>query len=81
MRLNANLQFFSHSKVVRIVMISESALLLLAVDKLPPLARRGGILTPMTAFGDLLIERLQATGRFEFTSEVIRGASELRKDV
>lgn len=62
-------------------MISESALLLLSVEKLPPLARRGGILTPMTAFGDALIERLQSTGRFEFDSNVVGGTAEVRKDV
>jgi hypothetical protein len=38
---------------------------------LPPLAREGGILTPMTAFGDVLLQRLEETGRFEFSSSVI----------
>jgi hypothetical protein len=38
---------------------------------LPPLAREGGILTPMTAFGDVLLERLEETGRFEFSSSII----------
>lgn len=38
---------------------------------LPLLARRGGILTPMTAFGDVLIKRLEATGRFEFSSSIV----------
>ena len=66
-------------------MISESALsfLLPLVSKsrkdkpkdnlhaLPPLAREGGILTPMTAFGDVLLERLEETGRFEFSSSII----------
>ncbi|KAF9562971.1 hypothetical protein CPC08DRAFT_662407 [Agrocybe pediades] len=35
------------------------------------LARRGGILTPMSAFGDQLIQRLEDTGRFEFSSSVV----------
>jgi hypothetical protein len=38
---------------------------------LPPLAREGGILTPMTAFGDVLLQRLEETGRFEFSSSII----------
>jgi short subunit dehydrogenase-like uncharacterized protein len=54
------------------VMISESALALVCShDKLPNLARKGGVLTPMSALGDVLIERLQSTGRFEFTSEIV----------
>ena len=53
-------------------MISESALgLLLNQQSLPALARKGGTLTPMSGLGDVLIERLRKTGRFEFTSEVI----------
>jgi hypothetical protein len=64
-------------------MISESALSLVvpfgsnksapeaARAALPILARRGGgILTPMTAFGDVLIQRLEATERFEFSSSI-----------
>lgn len=67
-------------------MISESALSLIfppdsdksspeaARVALPLLARRGGgIFTPMTAFGDVLIKRLEATGRFEFSSNVVEG--------
>lgn len=38
---------------------------------LPALARKGGILTPMTAFGDVLLQRLEETGRFEFSSSII----------
>ena len=42
-----------------IVMIAESALALaLEHDKLPVLGKKGGVLTPMTALGDVLIERL-----------------------
>ncbi|KAG5328554.1 hypothetical protein C0989_010336, partial [Termitomyces sp. Mn162] len=59
-------------------MISESALSLLLPpiskpappsktsslpEGLPTLAKKGGILTPMTAFGDVLITRLVDTGR------------------
>lgn len=53
-------------------MISESALsILLDYDKLPALGRRGGVLTSMSALGDVLIKRLTDTGRFTFTSELI----------
>jgi hypothetical protein len=65
-------------------MISEAALSLIfppnsdencpeaARAALPFLARKtGGIFTPMTAFGDVLIKRLEASGRFQFSSNVI----------
>lgn len=52
-------------------MIVESALALLEPAKLTPIAQYGGILTPMATFGDVLIERLKATGRFEIESKVI----------
>jgi len=38
---------------------------------LGPLARQGGILTAMTAFGDVLIQRLEETGSFQFSSSVV----------
>lgn len=48
---------------------------------LPLLARRGGgILTPMTAFGDVLIRRLEGTGHFEFSSSVIEGGDTKKRD-
>lgn len=54
------------------VIITECALsLVLDTDHLPPFAKRGGVLTPMTAFGDVLIERLNASGRITIDSEVI----------
>ncbi|KAL6305121.1 Saccharopine dehydrogenase-domain-containing protein [Sparassis latifolia] len=54
------------------MIISECALALL-LDKslLPPLARVGGVLTPASALGDVLINRLEACGRFEFESVVV----------
>ncbi|KAL5512461.1 hypothetical protein ACEPAG_3114 [Sanghuangporus baumii] len=53
------------------VMASEVALALLTPqEKLPSLARRGGVLTPMTALGPLLIKRLSASDKFEFESHV-----------
>lgn len=55
-----------------LVTISEGALaLLLQRTELPPLAKQGGILTPMSALGDVLIKRLEATGKFTFSSEVL----------
>lgn len=55
------------------IMVSESALaLLLNYDSLPSLGRQGGVLTSMSAMGDVLIERLKDTGRFKFESSVLR---------
>lgn len=48
-------------------MISECALAIANdYDRLPALARDGGFLTPSTAFGDILVKRLEATGTFSF---------------
>jgi len=58
------------------VMVSESAIALLPQnrDALTPLGREGGVLTPMSAIGDTLIERLKATDRIEIESfELIDG--------
>ena len=41
------------------------------IHHLSALARQGGVLTSMTAFGDVLIKRLEETGRFEFSSCVV----------
>jgi short subunit dehydrogenase-like uncharacterized protein len=38
---------------------------------LPALTQKGGILTPVTAFGDVLVTRLEETGRFQFESRVV----------
>ena len=56
-------------------MIAESALCLLdsSRPKLPPLGLEGGVLTPVTAFGDALVERLQKSERFELSSRVVEG--------
>ncbi|RPD57921.1 hypothetical protein L226DRAFT_538874 [Lentinus tigrinus ALCF2SS1-7] len=63
-------------------MISEAALGLALDDaSLPLSARLGGILTPSTALGSVLISRLEATGRIHFESEHIRAEdAESRKD-
>ncbi|KAM6497886.1 Saccharopine dehydrogenase domain containing protein [Amanita muscaria] len=68
-------------------MISESALSLLlppvsanseettatysARSHLSPMGQRGGVLTPVTAFGDILMQRLIDSGSFEFSSHVV----------
>jgi short subunit dehydrogenase-like uncharacterized protein len=58
----------------RAVEIAECALALaLQREALPPLGRAGGVLTPASALGNVLVRRLEATGRFEFASEVIAG--------
>ena len=51
--------------------IVEAALCLLKPDTLPPLARRGGVLTPMTAFGDFLVERLEERAGLKIESEIM----------
>ncbi|KAJ7122643.1 Saccharopine dehydrogenase-domain-containing protein [Mycena crocata] len=55
------------------VMISEAALSLALAgpEALPVLGRRGGVLTPVTAFGDVYVERLAASGRITFESKVV----------
>jgi Uncharacterized conserved protein len=63
-------------------MIAECALSLLDPRQLPAFAQKGGVLTPVTAFGDVIVERLRDSGRFEFESEVIQvGEGEGRKNV
>lgn len=53
-------------------MVSESALaLLLSYSDLPEFARGGGVLTPASALGDVLVKRLTASGRMTFESEQI----------
>lgn len=60
---------------VRTVTCVESSLsILLDFDKLPKLGQEGGILTPMSALGDVLVARLERTGRFVQDSEVLSEA-------
>ncbi|CCM04780.1 uncharacterized protein FIBRA_06971 [Fibroporia radiculosa] len=57
------------------VMVAEAALgLLLERDALPAIARGGGLFTPATALGEVLVRRMERSGRFEFVSEVVGGA-------
>ena len=61
-------------------MITECALaIFLNRNELPSMGKEGGVLTPTTAFGDVLVRRLEETGKFEFHSEVVLDAEENRK--
>ncbi|OCH89442.1 NAD(P)-binding protein [Obba rivulosa] len=64
------------------VMIAESALaLLLDNAQLPPLAHAGGVLTPASALGEVLMRRLEKTGRVEFESVILHTEEdEVKKD-
>lgn len=63
-----------------LVMVTECALaLLLSRHELPALGREGGVLTPTTAFGDVLVRRLEETGKFTIHSEVVLDSDESRK--
>ncbi|KAL1746933.1 Saccharopine dehydrogenase-domain-containing protein [Schizophyllum fasciatum] len=54
------------------VFVSEAALsILLDHDKLTALGQKGGVLTPASALGDVLLSRLMFTGRFEEKAELI----------
>ncbi|KAF8627620.1 hypothetical protein AX15_004318 [Amanita polypyramis BW_CC] len=50
---------------------AETSAIYSAIPTLPPLAQKGGVLTPMTAFGDVLLERLRDTGLFQFSSSIV----------
>lgn len=72
--------YFNHTG-----MVSEGAIALLPSNrsKLTALGRAGGLLTPMSAFGNTITERLVATGKFDIVSEELMdgGASESKKAV
>jgi len=53
-------------------MLAESAIAFaLSHDSLPDLAKQGGILTPMTGLGDVLIERLRGNKLFNVECEIV----------
>lgn len=64
------------------VMISETALsILLNFSELTPIAHQGGVLTPTAALGDVLVRRLERSGKFKFDSEiVVSGEIEEKKE-
>ncbi|KAG8945741.1 hypothetical protein FRC04_000600 [Tulasnella sp. 424] len=53
------------------VMVGEVALALLPAnhERLTALAKKGGVLTPASALGQELVDRLEGSGRFEFDEE------------
>lgn len=54
------------------VYLAESALALaLEYERLPALAQHGGVLTPMSALGAVLLARMQRSGRFSIQSELV----------
>ncbi|VDB91334.1 unnamed protein product [Peniophora sp. CBMAI 1063] len=57
------------------VIVAEAALALLDPSSLPELARQGGVLTPMTAFGDVLLDRLENTGQWTLSAEILRSGT------
>jgi short subunit dehydrogenase-like uncharacterized protein len=58
-------------------MISECALsILLSYPELTEVAHEGGVLTPTSALGDVLVKRLETTGKFTIGSEVVLGQGE-----
>ncbi|KAJ7198493.1 Saccharopine dehydrogenase-domain-containing protein [Mycena pura] len=59
------------------VMIAEAALTiaLAAPEALPATGRTGGVLTPVTALGDVYVERLVASGRITIESAVVTARS------
>jgi len=58
------------------VMISECALsLVLNYPQLTALAHQGGILTPISALGEVLVNRLTSTGRMDFHTEPVEQES------
>lgn len=66
-------------------MLGESALALILPPpegtSLPPLAKLGGVLTPATAMGQVLIERLRKTEKVFFESQIVeKGRSSKKRD-
>ncbi|VDB91338.1 unnamed protein product [Peniophora sp. CBMAI 1063] len=57
--------------IITSVIAGEAALALLDPTRLPELAREGGILTPMTAFGDVLLKRLEKTGQWRLSTVIL----------
>ncbi|KAF5366000.1 hypothetical protein D9758_006690 [Tetrapyrgos nigripes] len=70
------------------IMMADGALaLLFNKSSIPTFARQGGVLTPATAFGDAIVERLQKNPRFSLKCEVVKDGMidgkkvERRKDI
>jgi len=65
--------------VFTVTCVEASLSILLDFDKLPKLGQEGGILTPMSALGDVFVDRLERTGRFEQHSEIVVDAKGANK--
>lgn len=64
---------FRYVLTCRVVMFAESALALaLDHERLPVLAQGGGVLTPMSALGNVLLARMKKTGRWDIKSEIVK---------
>src|SRR5258706_16210495 len=64
------IEFSAIHYVFTVTCVETSLSILLDFDKLPKLGQEGGVLTPMSALGDVLVDRLERTGRFEQYSEI-----------
>ena len=65
--------------VFTVTCVESSLSILLDFDKLPKLGQEGGVLTPMSALGDVLVDRLERTGRFEQYSEIFVDSERVNK--
>jgi len=69
------LYYIYTSQIDEVDMLAESALALVLPPpegtSLPPLASLGGVLTPSTAMGQVLVERLRKSGNVIIDSEVV----------
>lgn len=54
------------------MLVASALSLTLSHDRLPAMAKQGGVLTPAAAFGDVIIERLNATDEFEIESMTLQ---------
>ncbi|KAK7472278.1 hypothetical protein VKT23_000398 [Stygiomarasmius scandens] len=63
------------------IMMADGALSLLNPSSLSSLARKGGVLTPATAFGDAFVARMHQNPRFDLRVEVVSGQGEGRKRI
>jgi hypothetical protein len=55
-----------------LALVSESALALLDVPSLPPLAHHGGVLTPATALGHVIVQRLKEVDLVDVKTSVLQ---------
>lgn len=69
------LPVYPNSMLMTTVMLAESALALVLPTPegtaLPPLAQLGGVLTPATGMGQVLVERLRRSGKVIIDSRVV----------